>query len=636
MAGLTGRYGLWHLTLCLALAALASPAGAAVLRLTQAERVIAGTVTPVTLPDAWEVTHAGQTGQVSYRLHLPPHDGVALAVLVRRIGQHVRAELNGSPLLPDAHDQPLGRPWPQAPMMLRLPAPRLLAQGNVLTLHVLGDATRDAGLSEVLLGPADELRGMYRIAFLDRVAGSVVMAAVCTTMGLLAVLAAARTRRTPYAWFGVANLVWAWRLVAPLIDSPPWPAVWQWAFHASYSWFIALTSLYVAAALQARWLWLRRLLAAYVLLAAVAAVWVVAGADAWLRTALLLAGLIVVAVGTAHVLRAAWHLRTGTALLLAAGAIVGTGLGLRDWLVLRLWQDYGAYTWARYAVLLFLLVLAWTLVDELARSLRALRASNEELQRRLARQRLALEQAFEHARKRDRREAARAERDHLLREMHDGVGGHLVGALALARALMVPPAPDALARHAQALVRTLEECLMELRQALDTLDADARPLADALADLRWHVAPSLRAAGVRLQWEMEEDAADISLPAGATLQVQRIVREALTNTLKHAAATQVSVHIAYRAQAAGRAPELHVLIEDDGQGRTASDAPATQGHGPPPRSRGIESMHARAQRLGGLLNAGPTRRGWEVHLRLPCAVAPTPAAAMPVAALRGG
>jgi signal transduction histidine kinase len=104
-----------------------------------------------------------------------------------------------------------------------------------------------------------------------------------------------------------------------------------------------------------------------------------------------------------------------------------------------------------------------------------------------------------------------------------------------------------------------------------------------------------------------------AMPAGAELTVYRIVQEALTNTLKHAAGpTRVSVAIA------GRPDAVTVEVHDDGACRLAGP----RASGPRASGHGLAGMRERAAVYDGAVSAGPDPAGgWRVHVRLPRAAA---------------
>jgi len=167
-----------------------------------------------------------------------------------------------------------------------------------------------------------------------------------------------------------------------------------------------------------------------------------------------------------------------------------------------------------------------------------------------------------------------------------------------------------------------KEALGELRSVLDVLrQGEAAPLAPTagLADLEGLVE---RARGTGLDVRVEGPGSVDGLPAGVDLAAFRIVQEALTNVVRHAQATRVTVRVQ------GGDGELEVQVDDDGQGGLAppghTGASRRGGErtdragGGGSEGRGIAGMRERALALGGSLEAGPRPgRGFRVRARLP-------------------
>ena len=399
-------------------------------------------------------------------------------------------------------------------------------------------------------------------------------------------------------------------------------------FHASYGWFVVLMAFYALAAAGLVRPRAQRVLMGWAIAALVLSLVTWAFDVPLARTVLLGGSLVIVGWLTGVLLAAAWRQRTLPALLLGGAALISMVVGTRDFWIFRMLHDYGALSWSRYTILLLLAVLGWLLVDEFARSATALGELNRDLQDRVALKEGELQRSFEATRESERQQAVLAERDRILREMHDGLGGRLVGAMALAAQVerQSAPPPDGAPRSVDEPLRdlklTLDDCLVELRIALDSLETD-RPLIEALAALRFRVEPSLRAAGVRLVWQVADEASDIELPAADTLHVLRIVREALTNVIKHAQATVVWLKLETEG------PRMRVAVVDnglphrvDGSSRdSAGEAgarplfvPAMLGASTP--GRGLANMQRRAKDLGAELISGPHAEGWQVVLEL--------------------
>jgi signal transduction histidine kinase len=94
--------------------------------------------------------------------------------------------------------------------------------------------------------------------------------------------------------------------------------------------------------------------------------------------------------------------------------------------------------------------------------------------------------------------------------------------------------------------------------------------------------------------------------------IHRICREALTNIINHAHATEIEVELAYDAE------EMRLRIRDNGRGIDADvlRAGARQGH------FGLQGMRERAKRIGADLNIwSGAGAGAEVDLKVPAQIA---------------
>jgi signal transduction histidine kinase len=202
--------------------------------------------------------------------------------------------------------------------------------------------------------------------------------------------------------------------------------------------------------------------------------------------------------------------------------------------------------------------------------------------------------------------AVHEERASIARELHDivahSVSVMLVGVRGARDVLRSAPetAEETLAR----VERSGEQSLAELRRILALLrepeqTAESHP-QPSLAELNELVA-SYRAAGLPVRLEMIGE--PLPLPGGVELSVYRIVQEALTNTLKHADPSNVTVTLAFRDA------RLELEVADDGTPTTPGSATTGQG---------IIGMRERVALLGGELQTGPREGGgFRVAAQLP-------------------
>lgn len=201
------------------------------------------------------------------------------------------------------------------------------------------------------------------------------------------------------------------------------------------------------------------------------------------------------------------------------------------------------------------------------------------------------------------------ERTRIARELHDVVA-HAVSVMvvqAAAAEQVLGQAPGSAREPLRSVQQTGRQALVELRRLLGVLRADgiapAREPQPGLADLP-ALAAQLAEAGLPVRVDVEGEPA--ALTPGLELAAYRIVQEALTNTLKHAAATRAEVAVRYARDA------VELEVRDDGRG-----APV------PPQSaggHGLVGMRERTSLYGGAFEAGPDEQGgFGVRVRLPLA-----------------
>jgi signal transduction histidine kinase len=220
----------------------------------------------------------------------------------------------------------------------------------------------------------------------------------------------------------------------------------------------------------------------------------------------------------------------------------------------------------------------------------------------------------ERERRQEGEQAAAAERARVAREMHDIVAHNIAVMIALTdgAAYTIAQSPDqaaALISHASETGRT---ALTEMHRLLGILRqpgaaAYGNAPQPALADLRTMI-DAVREAGLPVRLTVAGQ--PFPIPPSGQLALYRIIQEALTNTLKHAAATSVHVRLHYRDG------EVDLEVTDDGRPGGIA-APVLPGAGPMAAGHGLAGMRERAAVFGGEVWAGPRPEGgWRVHTRL--------------------
>jgi signal transduction histidine kinase len=213
----------------------------------------------------------------------------------------------------------------------------------------------------------------------------------------------------------------------------------------------------------------------------------------------------------------------------------------------------------------------------------------------------------ERTREEEARRRVDEERMRIARELHDVVS-HSIGVISVqagVAAHLLERRPDKAGEALATIRQASDEALDELHAMLGVLrQPDGRaPLAPApgLAQLDALVA---MAEGAGLRVEVDASGA-AHLPPAVDLACYRIVQESLTNVVRHAGASSVTVTVAADGDT------LVVEVTDDGPGAPG----AGNGNG---TRQGIVGMRERARALGGTLEAGPRPEGgFRVSARLP-------------------
>jgi signal transduction histidine kinase len=210
------------------------------------------------------------------------------------------------------------------------------------------------------------------------------------------------------------------------------------------------------------------------------------------------------------------------------------------------------------------------------------------LHRREQRARLAHQQEFDARVALLRNQAAAEERERIFSDLHDDLGSKLL------QIIYSAPTPE----HADAARAVLQD----LRDVVSRSRGEPGTLGDVLAELRAEAQARLTGVGIALDWQQPDRMPDPRLDHARALHLFRIVREAISNVIRHAQAERLRVRV--RASDS----ELQLELTDDGSGA----AVGVDG------GRGMHNMRCRAATLDGDIEWKPgTQGGTKVRLAIP-------------------
>ena len=184
-------------------------------------------------------------------------------------------------------------------------------------------------------------------------------------------------------------------------------------------------------------------------------------------------------------------------------------------------------------------------------------------------------------------QGARSERDRIRQDIHDDLGAKLL---------------TLLHRSASADQQTLvREAIRDLRALLGTMEGEEVSLEEA--SLQWEQEARQRcdASGVMLDWDISLQTPDAQMDQRRIGNLTRIIREAVSNALRHATPSRIHIRISERGGS------LALSIENDG---VNPEKAVREG-------RGTGIIHQRALRLGGVAGGGGQNTIWRVNVRIP-------------------
>lgn len=220
------------------------------------------------------------------------------------------------------------------------------------------------------------------------------------------------------------------------------------------------------------------------------------------------------------------------------------------------------------------------------------------LTRLVSEQRKRIGEQDEIIRREIQQRAVLEERERLTRDIHDGIGSQLVSLLVRVRLGSISQTD---------LEAEIESGLNDLRLIVDSLDHAGEAFLAALSLAQTRLRPQIEGAGLTFDWVQADSSLPPTVTPRTTMNILRILQEALANAVKHARADRVRVMIEGRT-----APSrLVVTITDDGRSM-AEGASVSMG-------RGVGSMRHRAAAIDGeiRITPGPDGKGTEVRPEAP-------------------
>jgi signal transduction histidine kinase len=565
---------------------------------------------PIELPHRWGRSLRWESGGwYRLRVNIPKRPSEVLGVYLSRLHMNAAVYINGS-FIGDggSMEDPLARNW-NTPLYFTIPPALLLTGENTLLIRLR--TVPGSGLfPAVQIGPEQILRPRCELRkFLQNDVTAMLCFALLSLSLFMFGLWSRRRKDSMYLWLSGASLLWAMFSAYLSVRAPlSFGSALQWLSHTCLDFWAVIFMGFVH-----RFVGVKRPRLERALLCVVAAMALVTACmtDIELRTrsfrichAITLGVLLYLPV---FALRAFLRKRTPELSLLALALAFLMLAGLHDFsmyaafpLVRREPLRYAmnhTFLFHHFAAPLVICALAWHLTGRFISALDEAEQLNAELEERVQASRLKLEQIFAERRKLVAEQAATEAQERIYRDLHDDIGARLLSLLLGAE----DPRQAEIARAA----------LQDLRDVVSRSAHRPAPLHEHLADWRAETMQRAESAKLELSWMQPGELPDLVLSGEAALNLRRILREAVSNVLRHAQASHLEIRFALCGD------DLALRIADDGIGSQGEARAALAQHR---EGRGLRNLRARAAQLGGTSAFFPNSpRGFAIELRLPIA-----------------
>lgn len=557
----------------------------------------------VSLPDNWWASRPGAQGPLWYRLNFdaPVSAASLFSIYVERVCDSAELFLNGQLVLGSGAPRDKGARDCHRPQLVTLPAGLLRPLGNVLDVKVRGQALanvsarqRSGGLSGIRIGDPDLLAQAHA----ERTFWSVALVGTVTTatslVGLLALWFGWVNRREPrLIYLGLLILTWnllSARILARQLPFDPYTIELMVNFGFAVATALGIQYLLGQARLRSRAVEAGLVVQAVLVPASLA--WAgpeqtFLGANAW---RLLMEFEVIAVMATClYQLRQSRLPRFGA-----------TAFGLGGLAVLLLVDRAGQLPFVfpvqmhavHFLLPIVLSVLGARQLQAFAQALQAVEITRNSLETRVSEAAEEMERNYAQMAELRVEQVTEKERKRIAGDLHDDLGAKLLTIVHTSESERI----STLAR----------EALEEMRLSVKGLTGKPLPVGDALADWRAETVLRLGQAGVEADWRSPTEDLTQQLSARAFVQTTRILREAISNVIKHSGASHCKVRCSLGEH------DFVLVVQDNGKGIPMElDGKLDRGHG-------MASMKHRAKQMQGqcLVESGPGY-GTVIRLTLP-------------------
>lgn len=540
------------------------------------------------LPDQWGKRWPDFHGMAWYKISVNYHCSEyaikqPLALAIEGITQSGRVYINNDLLWQDFISPEYSSRSQHLPRMWNIPASSLNQGKNTIWIQVYGSITQKSGIGKLKAGSYDDVLKDFETWLLEKSTLLELNTMIHFVVAVFFFLAwiAIRNEKA-FLWLAITGIAWVLYSTLIIYTEPiPWLSTVQldrlqniiFCFYAVFgcigAWYFAHYPF-------------PRIQKALLSIAAVAALCTAFSPEQYLNQVIQISFGFFVLVFAAKCITypyLAYKAKTPETYLLALLYFIYLPVSIHD---AHFMMTMEGRAWSPYTGPLTTMALGGVLAMRLARHTQQIKRFNKTLTEKVHQAKQELTLSLSHQHQLALENARLQERIHLSHDLHDGLGGSIVRSI-----IMLEQNNQVDKLQVLSILKLLRS---DLRQVIDTGSSIGTKVPETPiewgAPTRHRFIQLFEELDIRSTWQFSQQWQTVP-SASQCLALTRVAEEALTNILKHSAATEVCIVLTEPAT-----HELVLHIQDNGIGFDSENVRAGL-------HVGLHSMQARISRLGG-------------------------------------
>jgi signal transduction histidine kinase len=515
------------------------------------------------------------------------------ALLFWRYNRALTVYFNGTEIAANSHrDGRTTTSW-NRPLLANIAEDRWIPGPNEVTVKLMVSHW-GGSMAPILFGPRSVLAGIDASRLFRQVELNKILLAFALTIGLFTLaLWLLRRHDSVYLWFSAICFSWALGTSHNIIYHNLIPNdLWLPLVHITIDSCIFFMYGFIGRIANARKPLREKTFLTWTLAAAITHLLI--PAHLFWQTAYLihLVGVLVLGALVLRVALLALHQRQTEAIVITAAIMIQIVLFATNAFQMFFNPRQGwdqSLVYAYLGIPILLLIFAGILLKRFTDALNTSETLNRDLEQKVEVSRQIIAQGFEERRQLEMDQAAEQERLKIYRDLHDDVGSRLLSII-----------------HADTdkkLGDMARSALESLRQAVSKANTLDQPLHQLLADIREESELRLQGSGHSVTWQQSENLSQQIIESTLAFNLNRIMKELVSNIIRHARARRVSINIGTSATG------LQITVADDGCGFDLNLAQTT--------GNGLNNLRSRSEDINASLEYQSGTGGTLVTITVP-------------------